>query len=328
MTPLNYSTKAADQFERGGNPTMPITAAAIRYIADKLRTAEKFLMPEGGRLLPSNKEKPEVPGLVFRPPFPVVALEYAMRPTDADQAITVYTSSCAPKRIALAWDWQNDFPSCMRSPLIDALGPGVCVMEISWRSEANVWMPGLACLHIPYEGAWVATDDRPPFIQAMLDSGKIPPQLVRPGRNAYPHSIVPMMVEAIAVKAERQRSLSSALDLIRSDTQDELVSYIDLCYALACKNVKLDKLAAPEKLNRARAKSSRPPLADYHVLVLDGAENGQAFGAGDRSGPRPHLRRGHIRRLNSARITWVNSAMVRGKGTFVDKVYGFRNASA
>jgi hypothetical protein len=324
MTPANYCTKAIEQFEAGGNPAMPISSAALAYIAGKLRLAEKFLMPEGGRLLPADKEKPEVPGLVFRPPYPVIALEYAMKPGTDDEPTTVYTSSHAPKRIALAWDWQNDFPAALRSREIDQLPPGVCVLEMSWRTEINAWMPGLACLHIPYDGEWQQTDERPAFVQAMIDRGKVSARFARPGRTAYPHTIVPMLTEAIVEKAIRERSYERAIDLIRSDTQDELISYIDLCYALACKNVSLQRQQAPEKLNRARVKSGKPPLADYHVLVLDGDGDGAALGASSRSAARPHLRRGHIRRLNAERITWVNSAMVRGRGAFVSKDYALR----
>lgn len=327
MIPLNYSTKALEQFTRGGgHPSLPITSAAIAYIRDKLASAEKFLMPEGGRLLAPDAVKPEVPGLVFRPPFPVVALEYGMRPDAHEAAPNVYNGSHAPKRIALAWDWQNDFPAIMSSRAIEELEPGVCVMEISWRSEVEQWMPGLACLHIPYEGAWETTDEVPPFVRSMLERGKISERLVQPGRRAYRHTIVPMLAEAIAMKALRERSVEAAIDLIRADTHDELISYIDLCYALACKNVSIEAQPASDKLNRSRAKAGKPPLADYRVLVLNGAagSGGSRLGADDRNGPRPHLRRGHIRRLGPTRITWVNPAMVRGKGAFAAKAYGLR----
>ena len=118
-----------------------------------------------------------------------------------------------------------------------------------------------------------------------------------------------------------QLGVAALMDTLRADIMDEVNAYLDLCTALACKNVSSRRERAPEKLNRQRLKSGKLPLMDFHILEIAGAEFiGGANGKGEREGPRAHLRRGHIRRLAGDRVTWVNQTMVQGRG-FVDKVY-------
>lgn len=318
---LNYSSKAVDQLAGAGNRLWPVTTAAIAYVRDKLIAAEKFILPDGGRLLPPDREKPEVPGLVFRPPFPVVALEYEMRTGHPGDG-SIYTLSDAPRRIALAWDWQDDFPPLMQSAYCANLGPGVMVMEISYRSEMQAWFPGLACLHLAYDDAWQELVEVSPFVQAMVDRGQASARQIAPGQRAYPHRVVPMMLEAVLSKIKTAGSIDRAIDMIRSDTNDELIAYLDLCYALACKNVSTVRHGVSAKLNRSRARAGKAPLFDHHTLVLSDHDGGGVTPfATDRASARAHLRRGHIRRLHGGRVTWVNQTMVTGRGGFASKDY-------
>lgn len=87
----------------------------------------------------------------------------------------------------------------------------------------------------------------------------------------------------------------------------------------------MDQGGQPDKLNRARAKSGKPPLKDFHVLNLAGErQSGSASGSGGTS-RRTHLRRGHVRRLGPERVTWVNSCIVSGsRAGFVGKSYALK----
>lgn len=83
--------------------------------------------------------------------------------------------------------------------------------------------------------------------------------------------------------------------------------------ALACLNVATVRL--PRK-NDGKVKASIP-FDEYHVLTLRNGSRHFAPGAplgAERSGPREHVRRGHIRRLDSGAV-WVNSTVVAtGRG--------------
>jgi len=84
--------------------------------------------------------------------------------------------------------------------------------------------------------------------------------------------------------------------------------------ALRCKNVGLRTEAAPDALNRKRARSGKQPFFSYHVLEIserrDPAEDDLG---GSHASPRVHLRRGHIRKHPAAGSIWVNACVVGNK---------------
>lgn len=101
----------------------------------------------------------------------------------------------------------------------------------------------------------------------------------------------------------------------------DVTAIMNLC-ALLNTVAKSVRVPAPEKLNRARAKADRPILPDYHVLTVAGDVWDSPHEKGDGPGVRSHLRRGHIRRLDVNRFTWVKSTIVQGRREgFVKKDY-------
>lgn len=318
---LNFAPKAIEALLSYPCPGTPATAAGMRYLASKLREAQVFVLGDSGQLLDRSKPRPEVPCSLFRPPFPVVALEYTALNNDWDEGI--YTGAKCPKRIALAWDWQDDLPPALTRFSPPALPPGVVIASIAFYADPGVWMPIGAAVHVAYDGDWLEArpGDLPPHTQAMVDSGRLPKQQLnaQSGLMLTPIALLPEVVAGIAM--ERGGSRRATFDILSADLMDEINAYTDLCLALACKNVTSRQHAAPAALNKTRIKAGKLPLTGFHVLELrDGGEMPGAGGTGDRSGPRSHLRRGHIRRLAPGRITWVSSSVVRGRG-FVDKVY-------
>ena len=109
---------------------------------------------------------------------------------------------------------------------------------------------------------------------------------------------------------------------------DEVSCVLDFLNALACKNVHIEKSPAKATKQGKNVKAALP-FDDYHFLTVDvpgktGAR-GEGFGGSHRS-PREHLRRGHIRRLESGPI-WVNACVVNaGIGSKVGKSYLVRRA--
>lgn len=97
--------------------------------------------------------------------------------------------------------------------------------------------------------------------------------------------------------------------------------------ALACKNVHIEKSPAKATKQGKKVKAALP-FDDYHFLTVDvpgkAGARGEGFGGSHRS-PREHLRRGHIRRLESGPV-WVNACAVNaGIGSEVRKSYLLRN---
>jgi hypothetical protein len=317
--PLNYTPKAIEALMPLAGSDAPGSRAGISYLIDKLRAAEVFVLADHGQLLDRGKPRPEVPGQVFKPPFPVVALEYTAEGKTWDEGF--YNASACSRRIALAWDWSDDLPPAMRAMMPTLpLEPGVVVASIAYYDERATWLPIAAAMHFSYECVW---QDRPPsgpFVAAMLESGRLKPALAK--TSAVGGTIVPLLPEALVGIGVALGGPDALQDVLQADLMDEVNAYLDLCTALACKNVGTRSTPAPAPINKARLRKGRPPLKGFHVLELDGGEmTGLGGTLGDHSAPRAHLRRGHIRRIAGGRVTWVNQTVVRGRGDFVEKVY-------
>lgn len=99
---------------------------------------------------------------------------------------------------------------------------------------------------------------------------------------------------------------------------------LGLCEMLACVNVSAESVSVPSALAAKRARTGKKPLYDYHVLKVGGDSwhYERPHGGGSSDGYRSHLRRGHVRRLDEARRTWVRATFVHGAvDGFVDKDY-------
>jgi len=82
---------------------------------------------------------------------------------------------------------------------------------------------------------------------------------------------------------------------------------------IACSNIEYETVAAPKYLNRKRVKKGKLPVFEYKKLKLHVGEKVTTQSGGeftDRSSPRFHLRRGHIRKLPSGNQTWVSPCAV------------------
>lgn len=316
MKPLNYTTKAIADLMNYPCNGAPGTRAGLRYIAEKLRKAEVFLLSDHGELLDRSKPRPEVPGLMFKPPFPVVALEYSA--ATKEWGSSPYTESRASRRIALAWEWEDDLPASFAGIVPKFDTPGVVVASVTYFDDHGLWMPIAAAAFMPYSGQYRTDKDESPFRDAMVAEGRI--SRTQAAQAAFETRAVPLMPEAI-IGMIKQYGVDGMHDLLRADLMDEANAYTDLCIAMACKNVSPKRHPASRALNRCRLTSGKPALKDFHVLELAGGGELPGHDAGDRNGPRSHLRRGHIRRLSADRVTWVNATMVSGRGGFVDKQY-------
>ncbi len=110
--------------------------------------------------------------------------------------------------------------------------------------------------------------------------------------------------------------LSSLMCFLRS--QIKAVSV-----ALDAGVAEVDVIRAAHKLNRAREKSGRPPIADYNVISLAYRERVKPLPDRQKTGAhhRLHFRRGHWRHFETFK-TWVRWTLVGDPNLgFVDKEY-------
>ncbi len=106
------------------------------------------------------------------------------------------------------------------------------------------------------------------------------------------------------------------------------VSVLELCEALSCSNVDSEVIETiDQRKNERRIRQGKLPLYETRRLVIKApltrSAGNSAGGVSDRQGPREHLRRGHIRRMQDGRRIWVQSCVVgnRENGA-IKKSYG------
>ncbi len=118
-------------------------------------------------------------------------------------------------------------------------------------------------------------------------------------------------------------------ELTNNFLTDCLFAATSFLNAFACLNVHIEKSTAKSTKQGKKVKAALP-FDDYHFLTVDvpgkSGSRGEGLGGSHRS-PREHLRRGHIRRLDSGPI-WVNACVVNaGIGSKVGKSYLVRKSA-
>lgn len=326
---LNFTIAAlADLARMRDTPAVgPYDREGIDFISDLLRRAEVFVLPERGELLDRSKPRPQVPGAMFHPPFPVVALEYLSANNADHRSDPVFEATPCSKRIALAWEYDGRMPGGFRDPRGPSSKEGVCIASLAYVDQMRTWIPFAGAALIPFDCRYEDRPDQPALVSALVRTGRINAKQAAAPKIEI-GGVLPLMPNWLS-KLVNEHGMQMAMSLLSADLMDELNAYIDLCLALACNNVASTKVSQPHRLNRARIKQGKLALPDFHVLTIGGEAYTGASNEGQRDGVRSHLRRGHIRRLSEQRVTWVNATIVNGNRTgFVDKIYNAKSRVA
>lgn len=321
---LNFTSKAlADLAALELHPQIGTAdREGIAFIADMLGQAEVFVLPDAGALLDRSKPRPQVPPAMFRPPFPVVALEY--RAVETGRRDPLYEAATSSKRIALAWQFDGTFPGGGTYSDAPEPGSGVFVASVCYFDDLKSWVPIAGATFVPFDTIYAKAEPSG-YRETMLRNGRIN-QAQYKADTLQMGGVIALMPEWFA-RTVQQRGWQTSMEMLSADLMDEVNAYLDMCIALACTNVTAERHSQPEKLNRARIKSGKTPLKDYHVLNLAG-EHAVGNGPGGSAGRRAHLRRGHVRRLPGDRVTWVNACIVSGsRPGFVSKDYAVRGVN-
>lgn len=90
-------------------------------------------------------------------------------------------------------------------------------------------------------------------------------------------------------------------------------SLISCCMLLNTKYVDIQHYIPPEKVNLKRAKSKRPLLSDCSIIRIR-SEYLEKTAVGTHNSPKPHWRRGHVRKLHDGRMIPVQPCLVNFNG--------------
>lgn len=253
-----------------------------------MRDAQKFVLPFDGALVDMKSYRPEYAS-ILRLPFPLVSLEF---PTSADAAKGMLVST---RSIILAWT--NEHPTSFR---VSVATPATIYFTHVWfDDEQGAWEPSPVVWGFDPEE--LKADQTGEFL---LDGFRSFPC----HENAH----------------RRMKANPKYEDWLTHELSSLVKPLFEFCLTVNCHNVKTVEVPPPEKLMRKRQKNGREPLYTYRILQLSQqTERNQGIGLGyERTGPRVHWRRGHLRRLQTGQVIWVRPAIVgNAEHGLVDKTY-------
>ncbi len=331
VQPLNYCAHAIEDlraFAGGLRPVAPQSAHALGRVIDMLRGSVKFLLPNCCDLIDPDDMKQAHLDLV-RLPFPCVAFEAPWdKGEDGVLQVGEIPQTPTTKRIALCWEARPEYE--LLPGLNDILDTfpegGIFVLPIFWGPEQKTWTVAFGGSFVPYENeVRSVTPEQSLPASRIANAAAIEAGLAKPHAKQFraePFYVLPEFYEQMLASLGGSRE--KAFAQIMLDSRDETMMLIQACSVINCANVGTATIEPAAALNKKRVMSGKQPFFTYKVLQLTG--EGKASAGSDAGGthvsPRMHLRRGHLRRLQS-RVIWVRPTMVgaSAEAGFVVKDY-------
>ncbi|MEE5092437.1 hypothetical protein V2H26_21045 [Xanthomonas euvesicatoria] len=325
VQPLNYCAHAIEDLKSWSaqlRHTAPQTAHVMLRVIELLRTSVKFILPNQCNLVAPDELRQAHLDLA-RLPFSCVAFEV---PYEQESGLPPlpdlagFQQHHATRRIALCWE---PHPAYELLPgLNDILqrfpDGGAFIVPLYWTPTDSKWNLGMGGSFHPYKNELreYGTSELLPA------SGIVNEALIEVGRatnkskqfRSEPFFLQPELFEARLVMAHhgnRERAYAE----IHLDAQDEELFMIQACSVINCSNVTTAELPAPKMINKKREAKGKQPFFTYKVLQLtEERRTGGTGEGGSHASPRMHLRRGHLRRLESKTV-WVKATMVNASSS-------------
>lgn len=314
---LNYCAHAIEDLNETADmlrSNAPESARVIQRLARMLQSSVKFIMPNCCNLVHPDELRQAHLDLVHLP-FPCVAFE---APWEVEKEgpgyIGDFKQTPATKRIALCWEALPEYEILpgLNSILTSFPEGGVFVVPIYWGPEYKKWTVAMGGTFVPYcnEMLNVTPDEVLPATRiakaAKMDAGQIKEDAKQ--FRAEPFYLLPEFFEsAISTYGDKETAFAQII----LDSHDETLMLVQACSVINCANITTTDIHAPAALNKKRQEKGKQPFFTYKVLQLsDQHSEASKLGTGDsHDSPRMHLRRGHLRRLES-KVIWVRPSMV------------------
>lgn len=317
VQPLNYCAHAIEdmrELEASLRDAAPESARVFRRLIDMLQHSVKFILPNCCDLIDPNELRQAHLDLT-RLPFPCVAFEAPWEKEDGIEQLGEFQQTPATKRIALCWEASPEYELLpgLNSILNAFPKGGVFVLPIYWGPEYRQWTVALGGSFVPYENTIqdVKLEESLPASR-IAHTATIEAGLAKSKAKQFrsePFYLLPEFYEKTLAAYGGNREKTYAQIIL--DSRDEVQAVVQACSVINCANVTTAEISAPAALNKKRQEKGKQPFFSYKVLQLsDERREAGKGGAGDsHASPRMHLRRGHLRRLES-RVIWVRPAMV------------------
>jgi hypothetical protein len=331
VQPLNYCAHAIEDLRAlagGLRAIAPQSAHVLDSLIDMLRQSVKFLLPNCCDLIDPDDMKQAHLDLV-RLPFPCVAFEAPWdKGEDGVVQVGEIPQTPATKRIALCWEARPEYELLPGlNNILDAFPEGgAFVLPIFWGPEQKTWTDAFGGSFVPYDNEVRSmTMEQSQPASRIANAAAVEAGLAKPHAKQFlaePFYVLPELYEQMLAGLGGSRE--KAFAQIMLDSRDETMMLIQACSVINCANVGTATVEPAVASNKKRLASGKQPFFTYKVLQLTGEGKAGAASAagGTHSSPRMHLRRGHLRRLQS-KVIWVRPTMVgaSAEAGFVVKDY-------
>ena len=299
ITAKNYAAQAekdlgifANKMELNSLADLTRDAFVCRLMAIEIKAAIHFTMPDYGIIFDDKAQG--IAGNQLRLPFPLITVEYFVPAKEDHVGVKKRLLIAKELKVSVALDL--GYLSEINHKFFINSEYLIMVSSVYFQEESKEWSPHPYALVIPSEWDNISRASR---VLGTNTNGT--------GFVAAPLRLFPAMCELLENYVGKDKAESDGMD----DVAGEVAVLLELLEALSCRNVEqsIHQQASPK--NEQRLKSHKLPIYETKFLTIkqtvkEYSKNGIVT---YHASPRQHLRRGHIRRLESGN-SWVNSCVV------------------
>lgn len=315
MKPLNYFREAVLSINTKNMPfykeNYPEFGEMVKRVLNEAQAAEKFILPNFGCILDGHK--PYVPW-PLNLPFPIIVIEY---PTEGINVGNTNPIASAEKNIIIVKQVDTIIYLFQLSLLPNIEGDGK-----NWTFHPLV----AKIPTVRTEG--IENDTQYSCTYAHIDSGQFLNGMIE---DPYFQEKTKLLLSSQKQGDKKPITMDTFISEISGITNRSVTVLFELLSALSCSNVNIEqKLTSAGSVRSAmKQKKGALPYDSYRILTLRVPKKKAADDLSDpeydRSSPREHVRRGHIRHYKSGKTIWVNSMVVNaGVGGKVLKDYAIK----
>ncbi len=320
ITAVNYVAQAeyglksflSNQLRGYKNDIHAFSDVMLSTIADSVH----FSIPDNGKIFDDNLKGLE--GNALRLPFPKIVAQYFCG--DLPTGSNAFEVEPCTKRVVFAEEVHKDYMISrgMDAVMVDISDYWIHVSTIGFYPKQKMWIPLPAGAFTP--SAWEAN------LAEDYESLAVDGVTRKPKDGEKSLTIIPNIISETMCKVQENKyGEEEAMRRMLFDLSPEIQVIYELCEALSCSNV-THELVEPvnQSMNAKRIRRGKLPIYETRTLVLKApniVRGRTESNPSGRASPRQHLRRGHIRRLESGNI-WVNSAVIGNKEIgVIEKTY-------
>lgn len=303
--------------EKNGDKYFGMEVMHLKTLQGVIKNAVHFTMPDGGILLDDRLKG--LKSSEIRLPFQSITIECFI---PDDGSFNELTPNICEKRLIVATETNSDVMKHINDIVIsnkeklggmgDLLAKGLDAnskgIDFLLRSERIITISAFFMdngFWTPCHSQWII----PCKWDSIHGTTKIDSLTDKSERAVAFAGHLGFLLPSVADMRLDSITPEQAMREAAHDIGGEVRIVLELLEALSCKNVVIDNAKIPKIGERGAANKNLPFYETKCLTIKATQKQGTGTRTGTHESPRQHLRRGHIRRLESGNI-WVNACVV------------------